>query len=246
MGKRRRRALLRGSRQALLALLLLAPLPARAEDPEPAEPAPAEAQEPGPAEAQEPAPADEQESAPADAQESAEPEAAPPRVPYQAVDPDDRRGRTIDPAELRTDMREPGFTSRTGELGEHPGGSRELRELSRPPGPLPHAKKEKVPGPLRLRRPPGEDPLRGAPLAVRLCEAEGDLTHARGQLVDAVAAYKRARRAEYPHGNAKALVVKRRELAGRRLGRAEAALDALLAEAAEQGVEFDPAECPKS
>jgi hypothetical protein len=39
-------------------------------------------------------------------------------------------------------------------------------------------------------------------------------------------------------------VVQRRALPARRLERAEAALDALLAEAAEQGVEFDAAECP--
>jgi hypothetical protein len=241
-----------GSRGALLGLLLLlAPLAAR---PEPETP-PAPASEPAaPDEAQaaadEARPAEtapEDEAAPASAEapaEEAEPQAPPPRVPYESVDPGDRRGRTFDPAELRTDTHEPSFGSHTEDLGEHRGDSRELRELSRPPGPLPPEEKEEVPAPLRIRRPPGETALRDAPLGVRLCDAERELDHARRERLDAVAAYKRARRAEYPRGDAKALVVQRRELTARRLERAEAALDALLAEAAEQGVDFDAAECP--
>ena len=235
MGTRGPREVRRGARRTLLAgaLLLLAllpaPCPGRAEEAEEEDGAPAA-----------PAPAEEQ------AEAETEPEAAPARVPYEAVYPRDRRGRTIDPAELRSDPSEPSFGPHTDDLDEHRGDSRELRELSRRPGPLPPEEEEEFPAPLRLRRPPGEEPLRDAPLAARLCGAEDDLAHARAQLVDAVAAYKRARRAEYPRGDNKFLVVKRRELAVNRLGRAEAALDALLAEADEQGVAFDPADCPSS
>jgi hypothetical protein len=247
---RTRRAPLRGSRGALLAVLLLASSAARAEDPAAGVPqaiAPPEAR-PG-AEARaapEAAPEAEPEAPPegeAEAPPEAEPAPAPPKPRYEAADPGDRRGRTFDPGELRTDTREPSFGSHTEDLGEHRGDSRALRELSRPPGPRPPEEEEEVPAPLRLRRAPGEELPSSAPLAARLCDAEQDLIHARGELLDAVAAYKRARRAEYPRGDAKALVVQRRELAGRRLARAEAAKDALLAEADEQGVEFDAAEC---
>jgi hypothetical protein len=246
MGKRTRRA--PGSREALLAVLLLASPGAGAADPAPEEAAPSavaspdaqpdprtdlrpEAQEEGPPEAE------------AQGESDVEAEAAPPRPRYEAADPGDRRGRTLDPGELRTDTREPSFGSHTEDLGEHRGDSRALRELSRPPGPRPPEEEEEVPAPLRLRRAPGEELPSSAPLAARLCDAEQDLLHARAELLDAVAAYKRARRAEYPRGDAKALVVQRRELAGRRLARAEAALDALLAEAGEPGVEFAAAEC---
>jgi len=250
MGKRTRRG--PASRGALLALLLLASPGAAAADPAPEEAAPSavaspEAQpepradlQPEP-QAEAPPEAEAGEEAEAEADALAEPAA--PRPRYEAADPGDRRGRTFDPGELRTDTREPSFGSHTEDLGEHRGDSRPLRELSRPPGPRPPEEEEAVPAPLRLRRAPGEELPSSAPLAARLCDAEQDLRHARAELLDAIAAYKRARRAEYPRGDAKALVVQRRELAGRRLARAEAALDALLAEAGEQGVDFDAAEC---
>jgi hypothetical protein len=257
MARRGRRGWRQASLEVLLGLLLLlGPLAARPETaPEPAPPA---AEQASPGEAARAVVAEDPEAGPLPAEDAQDEEAAgsptenppgeaepePPRVPYESVDPGDRRGRTFDPAELRTDTREPSFGSHTEELGDHRGDSRELRELSRPPGPLPPEEEEKVPAPLRIRRPPGDTALRAAPLGVRLCDAERELEHARRERVDAVADYKRARRAEYPRGDAKALVVQRRELTGRRLERAEAALDALLGEAAEQGVEFDPAECP--
>jgi hypothetical protein len=248
MGKRTRRS--PGAREALLALLLLVSPGVGAADPAPEEAAPSAVASP---EAQpelraDPRPEPEAEAPPeaeaegeAGAEALAEP--APPRPRYEAVDPGERRGRTLDPGELRTDTREPSFGSHTEDLGEHRGDSRPLRELSRPPGPRPPEEEEEVPAPLRLRRAPGEELPSSAPLAARLCDAEQDLRYARAEQLDAVAAYKRARRAEYPRGDAKALVVQRRELAGRRLARAEAALDALLAEAGEQGVDFDAAEC---
>lgn len=236
MARRSGGAVRRLAARGLLAALLAA-APAGAEGP----PGPAEgsAEAPGPDEA-EAAPA----AVPAEGEEAPEPEAAPRRPRYESVDPGDRRGRTFDPAELRTDSSEPSFGAATEDLGEHRGETWELRELSRPPGPREPEPEVEVPAPLRLRRPPGEELPRSAPLPVRLCDAEEELAHARLQRLDAVAAYKRARRAEYPRGDAKALVVKRRELTGNRLGRAEGALDALLDEAAEQGVDFDPAECP--
>jgi hypothetical protein len=244
MGKRTRGGL--AARGALLALLLLASPGAAAADPAPEGAAPSAAASPEQPDPGADLPPETQADAPpeSEAQGEAEALAEPaPRPRYEAADPGDRRGRTFDPGELRTDTREPSFGPHSEDLGEHRGDSRPLRELSRPPGPRPPEEEEEVPAPLRLRRPPGDEPPASAPLAARLCDAEQDLVHARAQLVDAVAAYKRARRAEYPRGDAKALVVQRRELAGRRLARAEAALDALLAEAAEQGVEFDAAEC---
>jgi hypothetical protein len=184
--------------------------------------------------------------APADASEkpAAEPEAPPPRKPYETVGPSERRGRTFDPGTMRTETSDPPSGARTHDPDEHPGDARELDEVSRSPGPRPDvAEPPEIPAPLRLRRPLGEEPPDGAPLPERLCESERDLAHARVAFTDAVRAYKRARREEYPRGDAKYLVVEHRAIAQRRLRRAEDAHAALLAEAETRSFDFDPAAC---
>ena len=67
---------------------------------------------------------------------------------------------------------------------------------------------------------------------------------AKRELRDAVRAYKRARRGEYPHGREKWLVLERREIAIRRAARADAQWQTLASEAATARVDFDTAECP--
>lgn len=178
-----------------------------------------------------------------------EPEAAPApeRVPYEAVGPSERRGRTFGVDEMQTETGEPSFGGYTSDLDQHEGEAQELRTLSRPPGPKPVDPAQEpleVPAPLRLRRRPGEAPPPSAPLALRLCEADRERAHAEREERAAVRAYKRARRDEYPRGDAKALVVQRRDLAAQRLARAEEAWRLLLGEAAEQEIEFDAAACP--
>lgn len=165
------------------------------------------------------------------------------RVPYEAASPSERQGRSYEIEELRSEPRDPSFGNHTEDLDEHVGETRPLGELTRPPGPKPETPPREIPGPLRLRRVPGEEPEPGLPLAERLCEAERELAHARGEFDDAVRAYKRARRDEYPRGDAKALVVKRRSLAQERLARAEEARSALLDEAAQQDFDFDSTAC---
>jgi hypothetical protein len=59
-----------------------------------------------------------------------------------------------------------------------------------------------------------------------------------------VRAYKRARRGEYPHGQAKWLVVERRDIAVRRVERADAEWEVVRAEAETSRFDFDASECP--
>jgi hypothetical protein len=179
--------------------------------------------------------------------EDAESPAEPRRVPYEAAGPSERRGRTYDVDEMRTETGEPSFGAPTSDLDQHEGEARPLRDLSRPPGPKPQDPAKaapEVPAPLRLRRRPGELPGADDPLVARLCEAEREHAHAEREFREAVRAYKRARRDEYPRGDAKYLVVQRRALAEKRLARAAEARGLLLGEAAEQALDFDPAECP--
>jgi len=178
--------------------------------------------------------------------EDPESPAEPRRTPYEAASPSDRRGRTYDVDEMLTETGEPSFGAPTRDLEQHEGESRPLRDLSRPPGPKPQDPAKaapEVPAPLRLRRRPGEPPRTDDPLVARLCEAEREHAHADREFRDAVRAYKRARRDEYPRGDAKYLVVRRRALAEKRLARAAEARGLLLGEAAEQSLDFDPAEC---
>jgi hypothetical protein len=178
------------------------------------------------------------------AEEDAPP--APARAPYEAAGPSERRGRTFEVGDRLTETGEPSFGGHTRDLDQHEGEARLLEEVSRPPGPRPRDPESEleVPAPLRLRRRPGEGPAPGEPVALRLCEADRERRHAEQEHRSAVRAYKRARRDEYPRGEAKLLVVQRRELAGRRLARAEETWRLLLDEAAEQEVEFDPGACP--
>lgn len=174
---------------------------------------------------------------------------------YEAADPGDRRsrsadpgersGRTSDPGEHAAETREPSFGGRTVDLGERPGASRALRDVSRPPGPKPAPADGETGGPadLRLHRRPGEGAGREAPLPERYCSAEADLEHARRERERALRDYKRMRRDGYPRGPAKALLLERRDLSARSLRRAEAARTALLAEAGEEGMELDPTAC---
>jgi hypothetical protein len=171
---------------------------------------------------------------------------APARAPYEAAGPSERRGRSFDVDEMQAESAEPSFGGRTRDLEQHVGEARPVGELSRRPGPKPvdpAAPAEEIPAPLRLRRTPGEAPAAGDPLVARLCEAELEHAHAGREFRSAVRAYKRARRDEYPRGDAKALVVQRRALAGKRMERAAQARELLLGEAAEQELAFDPASC---
>lgn len=180
---------------------------------------------------------------PARASDAEEAPAAARRTPYEAATPSERRGRTYEIEELRTEAGDPSFGNHTKDLDDHLGETRPLGELTRPPGPKPETPPREIPGPLRLRRLPGDQPAPGTPLAERLCEAEREHTHASREFDDAVRAYKRARRDEYPRGDAKALVVQRRSLAQDRLARAEQARSTLLDEAADQNLDFDPTTC---
>jgi hypothetical protein len=184
--------------------------------------------------------------APASAEEAESPPEAPQRIPYEAASPSDRRGRTYDVDELRTEPGDPSFGGHTRDLDQHRGEARPVGELSRPPGPKPQDPTQiepEIPAPLRLRRRPGEAPGPSDPLVARLCEAEREHAHASREFRDAVRAYKRARRDEYPRGDAKALVVQRRSLAEKRLARAAGTRERLLGEAAEQSLDIDPAAC---
>jgi hypothetical protein len=218
----------------LLAGALLLPAAAPAEEPEPGAPG---------ARPERPAGED---AASEGGEPAAEPEPAP-RKPYESVGPSERRGRTFDPGELRSETSDPAFGARSHELDEHPGSTRPLEEVSRSPGPREEEREPlPVPAPLRIRRPLGEAPPADAPLPDRLCESERDLAHARLAFAEAVRAYKRARRDEYPRGDHKFLVVEHRAIAQRRLRRAEAAHAALLSEAEAKSFDFEPTECARA
>lgn len=174
------------------------------------------------------------------------PDSAPERPAYQPVGPSERRGRTTDLEDAEGASGTPRPATGGGDPGDFSGETRTLDEMSRSPGP--NRKKadwevEQIPGPLRIRRLPGEGPPPDAPLHVRLCDAEEGRTFAERELRDAVRAYKRARRGEYPHGRAKWLVVERRDIAIRRAARADAEVAALRVEAETARVDFDAAEC---
>ena len=176
-----------------------------------------------------------------------EPDAKPQRPAYQPVGPAERRARTTDLEDVESTPGLPQPATGGGDPGDFSGDTLALDELSRSPGPT--RKKadwetEDVPGPLKLRRLPGEGPPPDAPLLVRLCDAEAGRVFAERELKDAVRAYKRARRGDYPHGKAKWLVVERRDIAVRRLERADADWEALRAEAETARVEYDASECP--
>jgi hypothetical protein len=175
-----------------------------------------------------------------------EPDATPQRPAYQPVGPGERRGRTTDLDDARSTPGLPQPATGGGDPGDFSGETRTLDEMSRPPGPTRKKAEwevEEIPGPLKLRRLPGEGPPPDAPLAVRLCDAEAGRAFAQRELVDAVRAYKRARRGDYPHGAAKWLVVERRNIAVRRAARADAEVAALRAEAETARVDYDAAEC---
>jgi hypothetical protein len=174
-----------------------------------------------------------------------EPDATPQRPAYQPVGPGERRGRTIDleDAESTPGLPQPA----TGDGDPVSGETRTLEEMSRSPGPTRKKAEweiEEIPGPLKLRRLPGEGPPPDAPLLVRLCDADAGRTFAQRELRDAVRAYKRARRGEYPHGKAKWLVVERRDIAVRRVERADAEWEVLRTEAETSRFDFDASECP--
>jgi hypothetical protein len=166
---------------------------------------------------------------------------------YQAVGPSERRGRTIDLNDAEATPGVPQPASGGGSPNDFPGESRTLEEMSRRPGP--DRKKadweiEDVPGPLKIRRLPGTGPPADAPLLVRLCDAEDSHAFAERELRDAVRAYKRARRGEYPRGRDKWLVLTRRDIAVRRAARADADRAALLVEAEAAHLDFESNECP--
>jgi hypothetical protein len=176
-----------------------------------------------------------------------EPDATPERPAYQPVGPGERRGRTTDLEEVESTPGLPQPATGGGDPGDFPGETRTLEEMSRSPGPTRKKadwEKEDVPGPLKLRRLPGDGPPPDAPLLVRLCDADAARTFAQRELKDAVRAYKRARRGDYPHGEAKWLVVERRDIAVRRAARADAEVAALREEAETARVDYDAAECP--
>jgi hypothetical protein len=175
------------------------------------------------------------------------PDAKAPPSRYQVVGPSERRGRTLELDEVEADAGEAQPATGGGDPNDFPGEARTLDELSRPPGPT--RKKadwelEDVPGPLKIRRLPSERPPPDAPLLVRLCDADESRAFAERELRDAVRAYKRARRGEYPRGRDKWLVIERREIAVRRVARADADWEAVLGEAEAEHVEFDASECP--
>lgn len=177
-----------------------------------------------------------------------EPLAEPERVPYEALGPSERRGRTIDLDELEAKTGPPSFGGQTHDLEEFSGESHALDALSRPPGPRPPkapGEELEVPAPLKLRRLPGDGPGDDAPLAMRLCDADRERTFATRELRDAVAAYKRARRSEYPRGDAKWLVVERRDRAVRHAARAGDDWQHLMAEAEAQAYEYDATRCAR-
>ena len=175
-----------------------------------------------------------------------EPDAKPERPAYQPVGPTERRGRTIDLDDAQSTPGLPQPATGGGDPGDFSGETRTLEEMSRSPGPTRKKAEwevEEIPGPLKLRRLPGTGPPPDAPLDVRLCDADAGRTFAQRELKDAVRAYKRARRGEYPHGEAKWLVVERRDIAVRRAERADAEWQALRAEAETARVDFDASEC---
>jgi hypothetical protein len=184
---------------------------------------------------------------PAD-EKPAEAEPAPaPRPAYRSLDPAERQGRTFDPGERKGETSEPVYQDRTSTPGEHVGETRPLDDLARSPGPQPPPADAppRIPAPLRLRREPGQELPAGASLEDQLCEAEREFDFDKREAERAVRAYKRARREEYPRGNAKYLVVQRRDITLRRLERSRVALEATRAEADDQGVELDPEACPR-
>jgi len=180
--------------------------------------------------------------------EGAEAPAPTPRPAYEPKDPDERSGRSASPDERPAASRDPRFQGETRDLEQHRGESRPLGALAHSPrarDPEPSQPKAKEVPRFELRRPPSEEPRTAdAPLPLRLCEAERDAEQARGEREAAILAYKRARRKDYPHGDAKALVLQRRDLAESRLVRAEGTLAAVRSEAAAHGVELDPSQCP--
>jgi hypothetical protein len=165
---------------------------------------------------------------------------------YQPVGPSERRGRTT-PLDETVEPGTPRPASGGGDPNDFSGDTIDLDDLCPPPGPTREPKdlvQVRIPGPVKLRRLPSEAPPPDAPLLVRLCDADETRTFAKRELKDAVRAYKRARRGEYPRGRDKWLVVTRRDIAVRRADRAEAEWTAMLAEASTAHVDFDPAECP--
>src|SRR4029453_15498011 len=166
-------------------------------------------------------------------------------APYQAAEPGERSGRTVDPGTRAAETSEPSFGAATFALAGGPGPSPELAEVARPPGPKPVPPADETEGPafLRLPRRPGDGPSAERSLAGRLCRAEQDLDPARREHDRALRDYKRMQHEGYPRGPAKLLVIEHRDLTGRRLERAEKARDALLAEASAQGLELDSDAC---
>src|SRR5688572_26624710 len=122
-----------------------------------------------------------------------EPDATPERPAYQPVGPNERRGRTIDLDDAQSTPGLPQPATGGGDPGDFSGETRTLEEMSRSPGPTRKKAEwevEEIPGPLKLRRLPGEGPPSDAPLDVRLCDAEAGRTFAQRELENAVRAYK--------------------------------------------------------
>lgn len=178
---------------------------------------------------------------------TAAPARPPSEPPYGSSDLDRLRAETSSPEAHRAEPSDPDFGAGTRDPAALRGRARPLGEVSHPPrGRAPGEREEEAapagPAPLRLRRRPDAAATAGLGLAERVCVAARDAAHERDEQRQALRAYKRARRDEYPRGGARALVVEHRDIATRRLERAEAELARLLAEARAQDV--DPASLP--
>jgi len=182
-----------------------------------------------------------------------------PARPHRSSELDRHRGESVDLDARSATTSAPDFGAEARDPGALPGRAKPLDAVARPPdgrdpGPRedaePREGSEDAPppglAPLRLRRRPDVAAPAERSLAERLCVAERDLAFARREHRDAVRAYKRARREEYPRGANRALVVEHRALAGRRLERAEAERDALLAEAETQNLDPTTTPCRRS
>ena len=187
---------------------------------------------------------------PAPAARPAEEPAPVPERPYGSSDLDRLRGASVGLDERGAATSEPDFGAETQDPGALRGRPKPLDALSHPPeGRAPEATGDgagaarRGPPPLRLRQRPDVAAPAERTWAERLCDAERNVAFARREQRDAVRAYKRARRDEYPRGGARALIVEHRELATRRLARAEADRAALLAEAEAQDLDAESSAC---
>jgi|GEM_PF-6893283 len=171
-------------------------------------------------------------------------------APYGGSALDRRQAEPVAPAERRAEPAPPDYGAADAlDPDARAGGSRPLDAVAHPPrSRAPEARDRDAPaaippGALRLPRRPDVAAAADLSLAERLCRAERDLAHARRAGREAVIAYKRARRDEYPRGGRRALLVEQRALTTRRLERAQAVRDALAAEAEAEGLDLDDDPC---